>query len=291
MQKHFVQDYNRLVQKNLAQVDKHTAMAESIGGNFKHFGIFQRTLLFQHGLKSDASLLDLGCGAGRLANALKEFPELKYTGIDVVQELLDYAQEICARPDWAFIKTQGFVIPLPNNSIDIITAFSVFTHLLHEESYAYLAECRRVLKPGGKIIFTFLDFSIPEHWTVFASNLTQINDRVHLNQFIDPKAIPVWSQHLQLDIEGVYAGNQPHIQLLETVEAENGEIFTDKVALGQSICVLQKPVNADNTILAILPEDFCPEQYLALNPDLANSGMGLGTHYLIHGQFENRRFK
>ncbi|NOT83593.1 MAG: methyltransferase domain-containing protein [Methylococcaceae bacterium] len=291
MQKHFESDYNKLVQKNLANTDKHSAMAQSIGGNFIPFGIFQRELLLQHGLKANDTVLDVGCGAGRLANALKEMPQLSYIGIDVVQELLDYAQELCNRPDWTFIKAADFTIPLENNSVDMVTAFSVFTHLLHEESYAYLAEFRRVLKPGGKIVFTFLDFNIPEHRPVFASNLTQISDRVHLNQFIDPQAIQVWSQHLQLDVEGIFHGNQPHIQLNETVKAEDGTFHRGKVALGQSICVLQKPCNATNIVLAVLPKDFLPEKYLELNPDLAALTMGLGSHYLAHGQFENRRFK
>jgi SAM-dependent methyltransferase len=290
MQKHFEADYNKLVQKNLAETDRHSAMAQSIGGNFKHFGIFQRELLCQHGLKANDTILDVGCGAGRLANALKDMPQLSYIGIDVVQDLLDYAQELSDRADWAFIKVTDFKIPLENNSVDMVTAFSVFTHLLHEESYAYLAEFRRVLKPGGKIVFTFLDFNIPAHWSVFASNLIQLNDRVHLNQFIDPRAIQVWCQHLQLDVEGIFPGDQPSIKLRETVEAEDGTFHRGTVALGQSISVLQKPNDASTTIHAILPIDFDVEKYLELNPDIAAANMDPAVHYIIHGQFENRRF-
>lgn len=291
MQKHFELDYNKLVQKKLATTDKHSAMAQSIGGNFVHFGIFQRELLLQHGLKATDTLLDVGCGAGRLANALKELPQLNYIGIDVVQELLDYAQEICARPDWEFIKLTDFKIPLKDNSVDMVTAFSVFTHLLHEESYAYLAEFRRVLRPGGKIIFTFLDFDIPAHWSVFASNLLQLNERVHLNQFIDPRAIEVWCKHLQFNIEGIFPGDQPHIHLSETVAAEDGTFYRGKVALGQSICVLQKPIEATNYIYAALPEDFNIDKYLELNPDVAAVSIDPAVHFIVHGQFENRRFK
>ena len=289
MQKHFELDYNKLVQNKLASHDKHSAMAQSIGGNFVHFGAFQRELLLQHGLKANDSIVDIGCGAGRLANALKEFSELNYVGIDVVQDLLDYAQDICARPDWQFIKLTNFKLPLADNSMDMVTAFSVFTHLFHEECYAYLAEFRRVLKPGGKVVFTFLDYSVPTHWSIFITNLLGIQD--HLNQFLDPKAIEVWCQHLQFTIEGIFPGDQPHIQLSETVAAEDGTFYRGKVALGQSICVLQKPINAENSICAALPDDFDSAQYLALNPDIAASTIDPAVHFIMHGQFEQRRYR
>ncbi len=171
--------------------------------------------------------------------------------------------------------------------MDMVTAFSVFTHLLHEESYAYLAEFRRVLKPGGKIVFTYLDFDIPEHWIVFASNILQIND--HHNQFMDQRAVQVWCQHLQLEVKGFFPGDQATIQLSETVEAEDGTCYRGKVALGQSICVLQKPSTATNVIHAILPKNFDAKKYLELNADIVASKMDPRAHYIIHGQFENRR--
>jgi ubiquinone/menaquinone biosynthesis C-methylase UbiE len=293
MQKHYEADYNKHVQKNLSTTDRHNAMAQSVGGSFNLFGVFQRELLLQHGLKADDVILDVGCGSGRLANALKDMPHLKFIGIDVVQDLLDYAQEISDRSDWQFIKTNDFKLPLADNSMDMVTAFSLFTHLLHEETYAYLAEMRRVLKPGGKIIFSFLNFTTPDHWTVFVWNLLAIRDRekLHLNQFMEAKDIEIWCQHLQLNIEGIFPGDQPHIQLSETVADDDGVFYRGKVAFGQSIGVLQKPITAQNIIYATLPEGFDEQQYLALNPDVAEAKADPAVHFLIYGQFENRSYK
>ncbi|MCK5831848.1 MAG: class I SAM-dependent methyltransferase [Methylococcales bacterium] len=290
MKKNFEGDYNRLVKNKLSGADKKNAMEQSIGGNFHHFGILQRELIRQQGLKGDDVILDVGCGSGRLANALKEMPNLTYIGIDVVQDLLDYADEICQRDDWSFIKATDLKIPLDDNSVDIITCFSVFTHLLHEETYVYLAEMRRVLKPGGKIVFSFLDFLIPEHWGVFASNLILINDQVPLNQFIDPQAIRIWSQHLRLEVENIFSGNSPYIHMSEAIEGENGELYQGMVTLGQSVCVLRKLESSHETIHAILPTNFNVQKYLELNPDLEDSGVDPEVHYITCGQFENRQY-
>lgn len=291
MSNHFEEDYNTLVKNKLLVNDKKTAMEQSIGGNFHHFGIFQRELLFQQGLQENDTILDIGCGSGRLANALKDLPNLTLTGIDVVQDLLDYAKDLCQRDDWSFIKSTDFKIPINDNSVDIVTCFSVFTHLLHEETYAYLAEVRRVLKPGGKIVFSFLDFSIAEHWNIFVSNLIHIEKHVHLNQFIDPQAIQTWCQHLELTVEEIFPGDQTYINLRKPVEDEHGKIFQGKVSLGQSVCVAQKPYDSKHTILAIPPTDFDSTKYLELNLDIAKSGLNPAVHYITHGQFENRPVK
>lgn len=118
---HSAEDYNKLVNKLMLTDEE--AMANSIGGNFETFGLLQKNLLFQLGMQPDDVLLDLGCGSGRLANALKELPDLRYTGIDVVQELLDHAASICHRPDWKFIKGKGFSLPMEDNSVSSLRHF------------------------------------------------------------------------------------------------------------------------------------------------------------------------
>ena len=52
-----------------------------------------------------------------------------YHGIDVVPELLAYAEEKAARPDWKFSLVEGLSIPEPDARADMIVMFSVLTHL------------------------------------------------------------------------------------------------------------------------------------------------------------------
>ncbi len=287
---HSVTEYNRLVASKLASCDEKEAMAESIGGNFSHFGLFQRALLLQLGLPVDGHLLDVGCGSGRLALALRDLHQLRYTGIDVVPSLLEYAAARCDNPAWRFLEADGFHIPLDDDSVDMAVAFSVFTHLLHEESYAYLAEMRRVLKPGGIIVFSYLEFDVPAHWSVFASNLAHLDDRIHLNQFIANSMIEAWTRRLRLETVAIHRGDTAYIQLTGTIEADDGQRFSGTVSLGQSLCVLRKSEYDAGRVLAVLPEDFDPQGYLTKNPDVAATGMDPGVHYLLHGQFESREW-
>jgi ubiquinone/menaquinone biosynthesis C-methylase UbiE len=200
----------------------------------------QRYLLFQYGLTPQSSLVDVGCGSGRLAVVLRDLLGLRYLGIDVVDDLLQYAAEIANRRDWVFKKSINLEIPAVDNSQDMVCAFSVFTHLLHEETYLYLKEIKRVLKPRGRCVFSFLDFSVPAHWTVFETNLENVNQRSVLNQFMDSGAIRAWCQHLGFEVLAIHPGSEPHIQLPDPVQFEDGSVMTGKGSMGQSVCVIQK---------------------------------------------------
>ena len=103
----------------------------------------------------------------------------------------------------------GLAIPEQDQVADLVCFFSVFTHLLHEQSYVYLRDARRVLKPGGRIVFSFLEFSIPNHWDVFDSNIADIGGSKPLNMFLSRDAIEAWAAHLDLRIEAVEDGNKP----------------------------------------------------------------------------------
>ena len=57
---------------------------------------------------------------------------------------------------------------------------------------------KRVLKPDGRIVFSFLEFQMPSHWTVFASTVKDMRGRNEhpLNVFMERNAIQAWAEHL-----------------------------------------------------------------------------------------------
>jgi SAM-dependent methyltransferase len=225
----------------LSRLEPDQAMEYAIGGNFKPFGILQRNLLLQYGLKPRSSLVDVGCGAGRLAYALRDFHQLEYLGTDIAEELLRHAVKIVQRPDWKFVKSADLTIPASDNSKDFACAFSVFTHLPHAETYIYLEEIKRVLKPGGRLVFSFLEFAVPAHWTVFEKSVADARQPSVLSEFIETGAIRTWCEHLNLHIGALHPGNEMHIVLPEPVTMEDGSVLTAKASMGQSVCVIEKP--------------------------------------------------
>ena len=99
-------------------------------------------------------------------------------------------------------------MPLPDGAADMCSTFSVFTHLLHEETFLYLEDMKRVLRPGGRIVFSFLEFHVPAHWHVFDGTLSALRkkEQAPLNTFIERGAIACWARHLGLEVIEVVDG-------------------------------------------------------------------------------------
>ena len=201
---HFVEDYEIWVDSLLAQYPVDQAMAMAVGGDYDHVGQVEVELLRHAGLRCDMSVLDLGCGSGRLAHALgKSDLSLQYTGVDIIQKLLDYAATKCPR-HFHFINNQTLSVPANSATIDIVCAFSLFTHLLHHETYIYVEDIHRVLRTDGKLVFSFIEFAAECHWPVFAATVEGARAKTspHLNSFIERNVIALWASKLGFSIEG-----------------------------------------------------------------------------------------
>jgi SAM-dependent methyltransferase len=234
----YTQHVNRLLERSAS---RDVALKRAVGDEFEVMGILQCELLKHYGLKPDGYVIDVGCGSGRTAKPLSDYLVGKYLGTDIVPDLLAFAKELCNRPDWRFEQTSGLSIPEHDTRADMVCFFSVLTHLLHEQSYIYLQEARRVLKPGGRIVFSFLEFAIPRHWDVFLSNVHHVNNATPLNQFISRDAIRAWAEHLDVRIVDIEDGDKPHIPVPHPLHLENGKTIQGMGKLGQSVCVMALP--------------------------------------------------
>jgi SAM-dependent methyltransferase len=237
-------DHERMYRHHVRELEKkhddHTvAMQEAVGGEFDAVGQMELDLLISVGLPINGFLIDVGCGSGRLAVPLASYLQGLYLGTDIVPELLSHARDLVKRPEWRFDLCSELTIPAENETADMVCFFSVFTHLLHEESYTYLQEARRVLRPGGRVIFSFLEFSVKSHWVVFQADLAAMGAPHPLNQFISRDAIEAWADHLHFDVENVWAGDVPYIPLSKPVTTMSGNTFEGLGTLGQSAAVLR----------------------------------------------------
>lgn len=108
---------------------------------------------FLKGIPSKASILDVGCGNGRLLIGLPK--GVKYTGIDNSEKLLEEAKK--AHPEANFIETD---ITEPKiwkhlNKYDYIFCVAVMHHLpTKDEQLFVLKQIKDHLKPKGKCLIT-----------------------------------------------------------------------------------------------------------------------------------------
>jgi SAM-dependent methyltransferase len=220
------------------------AMKSAIGRHFDPVGEILRAFLLQNGLLPSHYLIDVGCGAGRLAKHLRNYLTGPYLGTDVVADLVDYARRLADRPDWRFETVAMPVIPEADGRADFVCFFSVFTHVSHEDAFRYLGEAARVTRPGGRIVFTFLEFAVARHWPFFETALDPVRaEGQPAIVFLSRDAIAAFAAHLPVRIENFHAGGDAHVELPHPVEFSDGLRFERMATLGpvgQSVCILRK---------------------------------------------------
>ena len=145
------------------------------GVHFKERGqAFLRHFKETAGLKPHESILDVGCGIGRMALPLTGYLNASgsYEGMDIVQIGITWCQENITpqHPNFHFLfadlfnktYTPGckslasqYRFPYDDESFDFIFLTSVFTHMLPADLENYLSEISRVMKRNGRALITY----------------------------------------------------------------------------------------------------------------------------------------
>jgi len=104
-------------------------------------------------LENLKSVLDFGCGCGRVLRYWFNYQNHELYGCDYNPQLVQWCQQNLPN-----ISTQSNPItpPLeyPNSKFDFIYALSVFTHLTEAEQFIWRDEMLRILKPGGYLMIS-----------------------------------------------------------------------------------------------------------------------------------------
>ena len=109
---------------------------------------------FAAALPPRAQVLDIACGTGRWTAALAERRDLAVAGLDQAPAMLAEAQARLDRLGLRATLVQGDALrlPFPTGAFDAAVSGFLFDHLTPEQRGAFLAEVRRTVRRGGRLL-------------------------------------------------------------------------------------------------------------------------------------------
>jgi len=145
-------------------------------------------------------ILDFGCGAGRTLRQFTESAESAacFVGCDIHYDSVRWVAHHLSPPFGVFRNGELPPLPFPDQIFDVIYAQSVFSHL--SETWApWLLELRRILRPDGLLIATFLG---PARWA---------------KRVVGSPAPPIeeLGRHVDHHGDNFYESHGPHVYLAE----------------------------------------------------------------------------
>jgi ubiquinone/menaquinone biosynthesis C-methylase UbiE len=139
-------------------------------------------------------VFELGAGGGINQQFYDASAITSYAGIDPHEKLLDGARAAARAKGWPADLRAGVgeAVPFPDSSFD--TVVCTFTLCSVEDQAQVLSEMRRILRPGGKVLFL-------EHGRAPDANIARWQDRIE----------PVWKRmaggcHLTRPIGSAFRG-------------------------------------------------------------------------------------
>jgi SAM-dependent methyltransferase len=154
--------YYRAVMQDTVHHGAARAVGNSERGHWRKAGAIQFDYLTSHGLQPQHRLLEIGCGNLRAGWRFIGYLDVGcFYGIEISPEVLLAAQQTLVAhglegklPHLSLVEDLRFAF-LPDASIDVVHAHSVFSHSplpVIEECFTHLP---RILQPGGFFDFTF----------------------------------------------------------------------------------------------------------------------------------------
>lgn len=114
---------------------------------------------FNEPIGQQTQYLDFGVGWGRIMRMfLKDLNPDNIYGVDITPEILTICQNLMTVGTLKLSKPHGS-LDFTKETFDLVTAFSVFSHLSKDNGIHWIQEIHRVIKPAGLLIITTLSSS------------------------------------------------------------------------------------------------------------------------------------
>jgi SAM-dependent methyltransferase len=108
--------------------------------------------------------LDFGCSSARVLRVMAAaYPEITWRGCDPNAPAIAWAGENLPAIDF-FQSADAPPLPLAEDSLDLVFAISIWTHLSPKLALLWFEEIRRVLRPGGHFVLTTHGFTSVAHY-------------------------------------------------------------------------------------------------------------------------------
>ena len=133
------------------------------------------------------AIIDAGCGTGFAANALrKRYPRATLVGLDIAPAMLRASRSrIPGWKRWVGSRREVFVcgdnerLPIRSACVDMLWSNLAFQWA--RDPAVIFAECQRVLRPGGLLMFTTLGPDTLKELRAASAG----DGKIHVNRFID----------------------------------------------------------------------------------------------------------
>ena len=176
------------------------------------------------GLQPGQTILDIGCGPGRMAIAIGERFGWRnaYTGFEIVKDDVRFCRETisAAHPSFEFVHIDAYNVhynpkgrikptrvrfPADDRSVDFCFATSIFTHLFADETRHYLAEAARVTRGTFLSTWFVLDEAFAEGVEAGSARFTFPHRHKDGTRYENPKEIAAAVGHDWVRVQEFFA--------------------------------------------------------------------------------------
>jgi SAM-dependent methyltransferase len=190
--------------------------------------------------------LDFGGATGRVSRHMTRHPRREVWLCDINVNWIAWIDQFFNRPVRAFQNRIQPSLPIEDRYFDLISAFSVFTHLDQDEM-PWLLELRRILRPGGYLYLTVLDENVWDRlkdpaWEWLSKSLSRGKN----DEFLAERCQRPLSERVVLEYSSVEAYNINTFLPRRYLEKKWGPLFSEIKFIDdyhnyQTVVVLKRP--------------------------------------------------